>query len=249
MDTGMTFQAWSLYARPLVLTVAQTPVGALELRSWRGGVHDQAPWTWRVPEGGSAMLLPVARTVVVWPGAEVVLDLGCFALVPGGAYVFGGTGLAIYTPAYVGLAQAGGPVEASGRLKYIDGCSDSLLVCPARIGEPCLNLLHLPPHTAQTAHTHPSERIGIILRGAGTCRTPEGEHALGPGMFWWIPPGAVHAFHTGEDSLDVLAWHPDSDFGPTHDAHPMLNRTIVDGITAADPRHAGIRTTALDGRA
>jgi hypothetical protein len=25
----------------------------------------------------------------------------------------------------------------------------------------------------------------------------------------------------------VIAYHPDSDFGPTHENHPMVNRTIV----------------------
>jgi hypothetical protein len=26
--------------------------------------------------------------------------------------------------------------------------------------------------------------------------------------------------------LLVMAWHPDSDSGPSHDDHPMLNRTL-----------------------
>ena len=26
--------------------------------------------------------------------------------------------------------------------------------------------------------------------------------------------------------LDVIAWHPDSDFGPTDQDHPMINRTL-----------------------
>jgi hypothetical protein len=42
-----------------------------------------------------------------------------------------------------------------------------------------------------------------------------------------------HKFQTpyGED-MRVLAYHPDSDFGPTHQNHPMLNRTMVDGVSA-----------------
>ena len=31
----------------------------------------------------------------------------------------------------------------------------------------------------------------------------------------------------------VVAFHPDSDFGPTHEVHPMINRTIVEGVPAS----------------
>lgn len=140
----------------------------------------------------------------------------------------GGRGLVISRLGYAGLRQVGGPVEEQGRLRYIDGCTDTLLVCPPRLGEPCLNHLHIPPGTAQSAHTHPSERIGVILRGAGECRTGDGQvWPLSPGMGWRIPTGSLHSFHTGDESLDVIAWHPDSDFGPTDADHPMLNRTFL----------------------
>ena len=46
--------------------------------------------------------------------------------------------------------------------------------------------------------------------------------------------GCLHSFFTRGEALDVLAWHPDSDFGPTHDHHPMVNRTMVDGISASE---------------
>ena len=52
-----------------------------------------------------------------------------------------------------------------------------------------------------------------------------------------------HAFETPEGSeLDVVAFHPDSDFGPAPKDHPMVNRTIVDGVSAS--QLDGIRTTA-----
>jgi len=143
------------------------------------------------------------------------------------------SGLVISRLGYLGLWQIGGPVEETGRLRYIDGCSDTLLVCPPLLGEPCLNHLHIPPHTCQTEHTHPSIRLGIILRGHGECRTPEAVFALSPGMAWYIPTGCLHAFYTTEESLDVIAWHPDSDFGPTHVNHPMVNRTYVEGTSAS----------------
>jgi len=154
---------------------------------------------------------------------------GMFFVVSGKSAVSGmsGSGMLISISDYNGMFQIGGPVEAKGRLTYIDGCSDTLLVCPPRLGEPCLNHLHIPPNTDQTAHTHPSVRIGVILRGRGECRTPEGSFVLQPGMGWIIRAGGLHSFHTSDDSLDVIAWHPDSDFGPTDENHPMINRTVI----------------------
>lgn len=157
------------------------------------------------------------------------LQAGMFFVLPSEGRIEGGRGLIISRLDYRGLRQIGGPLESQGRLRYIDGCTDTLLVCPPRLGEPCLNHLHLPPHTDQTAHTHPSERIGVILRGAGECRTPGGIHTLQPGMGWRIPTSSLHSFLTTEDSLDVIAWHPDSDFGPTDENHPMVNRTVIAG--------------------
>jgi quercetin dioxygenase-like cupin family protein len=229
------FHAWDLHGG-VAIDVPASPAGPIHLHTWSGSVT--------LPAGGSAVVLPAAATDVIWPGMRALITEGCYAVAPGGARLEGGLGLIIHTPAYRGLLQIGGPLEGAGRLRYIDGCSDTLLVCAALVGEPCLNHLHLPPGIAQTEHTHPSERIGIILRGRGVCRTPGREVELRPGMFWHIPTGCRHSFHTQAESLDVIAWHPDSDFGPSHDAHPMVNRTIVDGVPANDPRHAGIRTQA-----
>ena len=155
------------------------------------------------------------------------LGAGMFFALPDGGMVRGGQGLAITVPGYRGLRQIGGPVETAGRLRYIDGCSDTLLICPPRLGDPCLNHLHIPPHTDQTPHTHPSARIGVILQGTGECRTPDGVCPLQPGMGWHIPTGGLHSFFTLDEALDVIAWHPDSDFGPRDDDHPMINRTVI----------------------
>ena len=141
-----------------------------------------------------------------------------------------------------------GPLEAEGRLKYIDGCTDSLLISPPKMGDPCLNHLHFPTGIDQTAHTHPSHRIGIVHRGHGTCVTPFGDVDLTPGLVFVIRewngkrkakgldgkrhPAGTHKFKTGSDTLDVVAFHPDSDYGPTDHTHPMINRTIVEGKSA-----------------
>ncbi len=157
------------------------------------------------------------------------LSEGMFFVCAGNCVVDGsnGVGMVITRLNYKGLWQLGGPIELQGRLKYIDGCTDTLLVSPPRLGEPCLNHLHIPPNTNQSPHTHPSERVGVILKGYGECRTSGGTYPLEPGMGWRIPTGLLHSFYTTDSSVDVIAWHPDSDFGPTDENHPMKNRTIL----------------------
>lgn len=144
----------------------------------------------------------------------------------------------------------GGPIENEGRLNYIDGCTDSLLIPPVKLGDPCFNHLHFPTNIDQTQHTHPSHRIGIVAKGEGKCITPFGNLPLTTGMIFIIKewdgksygtgldgkeyPVGQHAFETRENTMDVIAFHPDSDFGATDIFHPMINRTIVDGKPASN---------------
>jgi hypothetical protein len=181
-------------------------------------------------------LAPDAAYWVLVTEGEVCAELGAarFALhaehylaTPGEGRLRGGRAFVIEQRGYRNVRQLGGPLEATGRLRYVDGCTDTLLVCPPRLGEPCLNHLHIPPHTRQSAHTHPTLRLGVIARGRGACHTPRGEVSLEQGLGWLIPVGLTHSFSTSEQALDVFAWHPDSDFGPTDADHPMLNRTLL----------------------
>lgn len=150
---------------------------------------------------------------------------------------------------YKAMNLIGGPIEAEGRLKYIDGCTDSLLIPPVKLGDPCFNHLHFPSDIDQTPHTHPSHRIGIVAKGNGECLTPFGNLPLTEGMIFVIKqwngkdysegldgklyPNGTHSFKTPADTaMDVIAFHPDSDFGATDINHPMINRTIVDGVSA-----------------
>jgi hypothetical protein len=128
-----------------------------------------------------------------------------------------------------GLGACGGPIETAGRLRYIDRCSDTVLMPPPVMGDPCLNHLHFPLGIEQTEHTHPSTRAGAIARGFGWCETPAGLSELWPGAVFYIPADGRHRFVTGTESMDVIAYHPDSDWGPTDEEHPMINRTWVDG--------------------
>lgn len=146
----------------------------------------------------------------------------------------GGKGIVIERLDYRGFNLCGGPVEDWGRLKYIDGCTDSLLVPPVKMGDPCLNALFFPENIDQTAHTHPSMRVGMVIEGSGRCVTPERNYDLEPGKIFIIHEDGNHRFQTSPGAnLTVIAYHPDSDFGPVDENHPMINRTIVEGVSAA----------------
>lgn len=168
--------------------------------------------------------------------ATFPLATGTYFSIPETATLEGGQGFVVTQHDVRGFFHVGGPIEERGRLRYIDGCSDSVLVPPIVRGDPCLNLLHIPPGTSQTDHTHPSHRLGIVVSGRGICRTPSGDTPLAPGLAWVIPPDAVHSFHTTDESLRIVAFHPDSDCGPSDASHPMLNRTMVEGTSAAELR-------------
>ena len=170
------------------------------------------------------------------------LGHGMYFCVPGAFQLQGqGKVMLVRRCNWRGLFSLGGPIEQRGRLRYIDGCTDTLLIGPPLFGDACLNLLHFPGGIEQTMHTHPSLRCGVVAAGEGQCCTPDGNFPLQEGSLFVIPPQSQHAFRTKpEQQMRVIAYHPDSDCGPTHDNHPMLNRTLVDGISARHLEH--IRT-------
>jgi quercetin dioxygenase-like cupin family protein len=157
--------------------------------------------------------------------------------VVGSFTIVGATGIIMTREGFEGgMFQIGGPLENKGRYRYIDGCSDSLLIPPIIKGDPCLNLLHFPKGIDQTEHTHPSDRIGMIVSGRGECVVNGGEEViqLEAGMAFCIHTDGPHKFRTLHGStMNVLAYHPDSDYGPTDQCHPMVNRTIVHGMSAS----------------
>ncbi len=155
------------------------------------------------------------------------LQTGMYFSAPGEISVEHGSGLIVTRLGFRGFFHLGGPVEDTGRLRYIDGCTDSLLIPPVVQGDPCLNLLHIPPHTRQSRHSHPSLRVGLVIRGRGLCVTPEQTLPLEPLRGFVIAANRLHGFETQDSSLLIVAYHPDSDWGPTHENHPMINRTIL----------------------
>ena len=136
------------------------------------------------------------------------LEKGMYFACPGGCEVRGGAGILSLAPdgpagVHRALFALGGPVAAGpGRLPYIDGCTDTLLLSPPRRGAPCLNHLHFPPAVKQTRHTHPSGRTGVVIAGEGVCVVDGaggGEQRrvpLRPGTAFVIPTDLPHAFET-----------------------------------------------------
>jgi hypothetical protein len=235
------------------------PVRDGELLDLSDDVHPTRAYGWG--HEGSTLALPVevthfcfvlrgpAQFTLRWPEGpySITLLTGMYLSAPGPLTIEGGTGMVVSRLGYRGVFLVGGPIEPEGRLRYIDGCSDSLLVPPVIRGDPCLNHLHFPTRTAQTRHTHPSIRVGVVTSGYGRCVVPDERNPdedvtipLRPGHLFLIPVGGEHSFFTDDSEMDVIAYHPDSDTGPDHDDHPMVNRTIVGGVPAS--QIAEIRT-------
>ncbi len=93
----------------------------------------------------------------------------------------------------------------------------------------CLNHLHFPAGITQSVHSHPSIRLGVVATGRGVAYGPgEGapwEEPLDAGCVFLLESHEFHAFRTTAEVMNVIAYHPDSDWGPTDGVHPMLNRT------------------------
>lgn len=159
---------------------------------------------------------------------KFLLRENSFAAVPGNFSLDGSGQVLVATLLnYTGLFTIGGPIESFGRLKYIDGCSSTVLINPLRRGEPCLNFLYVPPGVSQTPHTHPSLRIGLVTSGSGTCQVDEGTFKMETGTVFCLPENKLHSFSAINDCLRIIIYHPDSDVGPTDDSHTMLNNTFV----------------------
>ncbi|MBV8888010.1 MAG: cupin domain-containing protein [Chroococcidiopsidaceae cyanobacterium CP_BM_RX_35] len=166
---------------------------------------------------------------------EYKLHPGMYFSLPGDGWIDGkdSSGFVVTCTVFRGVFLIGGAIEATGRLAYINSGMDSVLIPPIVQGDPCLNALYFPPGVNQTAHTHPSYRMVMIVEGSGECETLDGITQLQPGVIVFIPAHCVHTFRTTEDKLTFICFHPDSDTGFTHTDNPVLKRTIVAGVNAA----------------
>jgi len=173
------------------------------------------------------------ETILIRNGNRFTISDGMYFCAVGPISLCGGQGIVMECEAYLPQFTIGGPIEAAGRLKYIDGCTDSLLLPPVKFGDPCFNALYFPSNINQTQHTHPSLRVGLVVSGRGECVTPEKIIPLEPDTAFVIETDGLHYFRTfAEKGMVVVAYHPDSDFGPKDENHPMVNRTIVEGVSA-----------------
>ncbi|CAN5356266.1 hypothetical protein BH09MYX1_BH09MYX1_36890 [soil metagenome] len=165
-------------------------------------------------------------------GLALALGAGAFFALPGKVGIEAAEGIVVVIErlGFRALPLAG-RIEERGRLAYIDGCSDSILCMPPRLGDPVLNHLHFPEGVVQTPHSHPSIRLGVVARGRGLAYGPDRngwELPLETGAVFCLHEHEIHAFKTTRgESMDVIAYHPDSDWGPTDGVHPMLNRTYL----------------------
>lgn len=155
----------------------------------------------------------------------------CYWSPKGSTFKAAGEAVCFVRYGYKGQNTIGGPIEKSGRLCYIDACSDSLLIYPPRMGDPSLNALYFPTGINQTYHIHPSIRFGVVASGYGiSCIQKDGEEIevrLEPGMMFCIEEREIHRFRTTDSEMVVIAYHPDGDWGPTDHNHTMLNRTYI----------------------
>ncbi len=170
------------------------------------------------------------------PNGKIAIQGEYFCLVNPDEIFAEGTTAVFTRVGFRGQPMVGGPIEDHGRLSYIDTCSDSLLVYPPRQGDPSLNALFFPPHIAQTYHTHPSIRFGVVASGEGyACVEPDANKGsetripLKAGTAFCLNEGEVHRFMTLDQPMVVIAYHPDGDWGPTDHNHTMLNRTYKVG--------------------
>lgn len=162
--------------------------------------------------------------------APLSLSKGMYFSVPGEFTLDAKSGHAFVVErlGYRGLFTIGGPIEDSGRLCYIDNCSTSQLVPPVRLGDPTIQLLVFPPNVDQTFHIHPTIRLGFVHSGKGYCKLGTSKKvSLSAGDAFYLPERLIHGFVSESEPLVVIAYHPDSDVGPTDQSHPMLSRTYL----------------------
>jgi len=178
----------------------------------------------KVPEFSTVYGVVLEGSVLCDTGRKTMVKHEYFCLTSGSAHV-DGSAVFFTRFGFRGQTTYGGPIEESGRLCYIDNCSDTILVYPPRFGDPSISLLSFPKLITQRFHTHPSIRLGVIIRGEGTSETIDAKVPLVPGTAFCVHEREVHRFVTTTSSLDAVSFHPDGEWGPTDENHTLLNRT------------------------
>ena len=116
-----------------------------------------------------------------------------------------------------------------GNLSYIDGGTNTTAVNPGRLGDPVINYVHFPAGMYQTLHTHPSHRVGMVLRGHGQIELDNQQlFEVREGEVFFMQRNALHNFMCPFDQDVVLfVFAPDSGTGPTDEVNPLKIRTYI----------------------
>lgn len=115
-------------------------------------------------------------------------------------------------------------------LPYVNGCSTKQVFAPERAGDPTLQILRMPPYSAeQQHHIHSTVRVVYVMQGRG--RSVVGMERrtitenLYPGKVVILRKMCPHHFETDDDTLLVLPLHVWSSVGASENNHPMFNGT------------------------
>lgn len=115
-----------------------------------------------------------------------------------------------------------------GNLSYMDGGTNTTAVNPGRLGDPVVNYVHFPAGMKQTLHTHPSHRVGMVLRGRGRVELDDEDFELKQGDVFFMQRNALHNFTCPyNEDVVLFVFAPDSGTGPTDEVNPLKIRTYV----------------------
>lgn len=115
-----------------------------------------------------------------------------------------------------------------GNLSYMDGGTNTTAVNPGRLGDPVINYVHFPAGMQQTLHTHPSHRVGMILKGRGLVELDNSEFPLETGDVFFMRRNTLHNFMCPcQEDVVLFVFAPDSGTGPTDEVNPLKIRTYV----------------------
>lgn len=118
-------------------------------------------------------------------------------------------------------------------LPYVNGCSTRQLMAPARPGDPTIQLLKIPAHSAEQAHhIHSTVRVVYVVDGKGKSIVGmEGkmvEYDLVPGTVGIFDPMCPHHFTTPYGQhIKVVPLHVFSSVGGAESMHPMFHGTYM----------------------
>jgi quercetin dioxygenase-like cupin family protein len=115
-----------------------------------------------------------------------------------------------------------------GNLSYMDGGTNTTATNPGRLGDPVINYVYFPPNMHQTLHTHPSHRVGLILKGNGKIELDNNEFFdVKEGEVFYMRRNCLHNFITDKEPVILFVFAPDSGTGPTDEVNPLKVRTYV----------------------